>query len=201
MTHDGAPQARLQRRALQHRARAERFRVIAEGNRNQAARRALLALATDGDRIAHRIEASAGRVDTALAGLIHPAFRAAPHPYLLLTPKLEIANANAAYLSATMTALGDIVGARLFEVFPDNPKDPAADGVRKLGASLGRVLARGQADAMARQRYDVRRPDGVFEERWWQPINVPILDPKGVLVGLLHHVEDVTAAVKRAAVA
>lgn len=42
-----------------------------------------------------------------------------------------------AYLQATMTDRADIVGRRLFEVFPD---DPAADGVRNVRASLDRVV-------------------------------------------------------------
>ena len=48
---------------------------------------------------------------------------------------------------------------------------------------------------MAVQRYDIRDPDGKFVERHWQPINSPIHDSDGLLIYLLHHVEDVTADV------
>ncbi len=124
------------------------------------------------------------------------AFEATPHPYLLLTPKLDIAGANDAYLAATMTRRSDILGCALFDVFPDNPATPEADGVRNLSASLARVLSSGQAHRMERQRYDIRRPDGSFEERWWQPLNRPAFNDDGELALIIHHVEDITASVR-----
>ena len=51
----------------------------------------------------------------------------------------------------------------------------------------------GQPHAMAVQRYDIRDPQGQFVERHWQPINSPIHDRDGLLIYILHHVEDVTA--------
>jgi PAS domain-containing protein len=185
---------KLQRQARMAWDRAERFRAAAEG-RSQPARRILVDIATNAEDAAKNFEARAYWID-AISGAFRFAFEATPHPYLLLTPKLDIASANDAYLSVTMTRRNDIVGTGIFDVFPDNPADAAADGVRNLKASLVRVLDRGAADPMARQRYDIRRPDGLFEERWWQPINIPVFNGDRRLMGVLHHVEDVTAAVK-----
>ena len=55
------------------------------------------------------------------------------HPYLLLHPGpgLHIVDVNDAYARATMTSRSAIAGRSLFEVFPDNPADPSADGVRE----------------------------------------------------------------------
>ena len=75
-------------------------------------------------------------------------FEAAPALYLVLAPDLTIAAVSDAYLKATMTQRAAILGRDLFEVFPDNPDDPAADGTRNLRASLERVRAHGCADAM-----------------------------------------------------
>jgi hypothetical protein len=61
------------------------------------------------------------------------------------------------YLSATMTERTEILGRPLFDVFPDNPDDPTADGVAKLGASLERVAEHLHADTMDDQKYDIRR--------------------------------------------
>jgi serine phosphatase RsbU (regulator of sigma subunit) len=36
---------------------------------------------------------------------------------------------------------------------------------------------------------------GVFEERWWSPINTPVLGPDGQVAWIIHRVEDVTAFV------
>lgn len=100
-------------------------------------------------------------------------FAATPSPCLVLTPDLVIAEVNRAYLDATCRTREDLLGRHVFDAFPDNPADPAADGVRNLHASLRRVLATREPDSMALQRYDIPvmgRP-GVFEERWWSPIN------------------------------
>ena len=126
-------------------------------------------------------------------------FESAPGPYLILTPDLTIAAVNEAYLTATMTKREEIVGRGLFEVFPDNPDDPAATGVRNLRTSLDRVRERRAPDTMAVQKYDIRRPEsagGGFEERYWSPTNVPVFDAQGKLVYIIHHVEDVTEFVR-----
>ncbi|MHC4047362.1 PAS domain-containing protein [Bradyrhizobium sp. 23AC] len=126
-----------------------------------------------------------------------PEFDASPHPYMLLDPGpgLVIIDINDAYAAATLTSRAEIVGRSLFEIFPDNPDDPLADGVSNLYSSLRIVGETGRAHAMAIQRYDIRDPGGTFVERHWQPINSPIHDTTGHLVYLLHHVEDVTAQV------
>jgi hypothetical protein len=48
---------------------------------------------------------------------------------------------------------------------------------------------------MAIQRYDVRDHRGSFIERYWQLVNTPLFDDNGVLIALMHRVEDVTARV------
>ncbi|MBM3980080.1 MAG: PAS domain S-box protein [Planctomycetes bacterium] len=126
-------------------------------------------------------------------------FEAAPGPYLVLSPDLVIVAVNDAYLRATMTVRERIVGRPLFDVFPDNPADPGADGVRNLRASLDRVRAHLVPDAMAIQKYDIRRPEaagGGFEERHWSPLNTPVLRADGTLACVIHHVEDVTELVR-----
>ena len=122
-------------------------------------------------------------------------FESAPGLYLVMTPSFEIVATSDAYLRATMTTRGAILGRRLFDVFPDNPDDPSATGVRNLTTSLNRVLRDKRPDAMAIQKYDIRRPDsegGSFEERYWSPVNSPVLGPDGEVMYLMHRVEDVT---------
>jgi PAS domain S-box-containing protein len=127
------------------------------------------------------------------------AFNSAPGNYLLLSPDLTIVGVTDAYLRATKTLREEILGRPLFDVFPDNPDDPGADGVRKLRASLQRVLEQGRPDRMALQKYDIRRPPsegGGFEERYWSPLNTPVLDAQGALHSIIHWVEDVTELVR-----
>jgi signal transduction histidine kinase/ActR/RegA family two-component response regulator len=126
-------------------------------------------------------------------------FRSGPGLYLVLDPGLVIVDASDAYLAATLTARAEIVGRGIFEVFPDNPDDPAADGVSNLRASLELVRDRRVADTMAVQKYDIRRPSaegGGFEVRYWSPRNTPVLDGDGRLAYIVHRVEDVTEYVR-----
>jgi PAS domain-containing protein len=130
-------------------------------------------------------------------------FESAPHPYLLLDPRagLHIIDINDAYAQATMTMRKGVAGERMFDVFPDNPDNPAADGVSNLYASLRIAAETGKPHAMPVQRYDVRDPTGVFRERHWRPLNTPLVNGEGQLIYLLHHVEDVTAEVLAGAAA
>jgi PAS domain S-box-containing protein len=126
-------------------------------------------------------------------------FEAAPVPFLVLDRDLTIVAASDAYLAASMTVREQIVGRGVFEVFPDNPADPGATGTTNLRASLDRVLAWRVPDTMAVQRYDIRRPEadgGGFEERFWSPVNSPILDERGRVAYIVHRVEDVTEFVR-----
>ena len=126
-------------------------------------------------------------------------FEAAPGLYLVLTPDLKIAAVSDGYLRATMTQRQAILGRGIFEVFPDNPDDPTATGVSNLSASLERVLRDKTPDAMAVQKYDIRRPDaegGGFEERYWSPVNSPVFGPGGEVAYVIHRVEDVTEFVR-----
>ena len=126
-------------------------------------------------------------------------FEAAPNLYLVLSPDLIIVAASDAYCRATLTERNRIIGRHLFDVFPDNPDDPAATGVNNLRASLVRVLQFRRPDAMAVQKYDIRRPDsegGGFEVRFWAPLNAPVLNQAGEVTSIIHRVEDVTEMVR-----
>jgi PAS domain S-box-containing protein len=122
-------------------------------------------------------------------------FESAPGLYLILSRELNIVAVSDDYLRATMTSREEIIGRGLFDVFPDNPDDPAATGVSNLRASLNYVLQNRESHTMAVQRYDIRRPDGSFEERYWSPCNKPVIDNSNEISCIIHRVEDVTAFV------
>ena len=139
----------------------------------------------------------------ATALLKDPDFRAlfegAPGLYLVLTPDLRIVAASDAYLRATMTRREDILGRDLFDVFPDNPADPGATGVRNIRRSLETVLREGRPDTVPVHKHDIRRPKsegGGFEERYWTPINSPVLGADGKVAFIIHHAQDVTEFVR-----
>lgn len=131
--------------------------------------------------------------DEAIADRHRELCEAIPYPWLRLNRDLVILDANTSYLCATLTAHDQIVGADMFDAFPDNPSDQRADGVEKLSASLQGVLhTREPHIMMSPQRYDIRGGSGVWHERHWRPFNVPVLDHNGEVAAIIHHVEHVT---------
>jgi two-component system CheB/CheR fusion protein len=128
-------------------------------------------------------------------------FESAPGLYLVLRPEdFTIVAASDTYLHSMRTRREEILGRTLFDVIPDDPSDPDADGVRNLRASLEHVKATGRADVMAVQRYPVRRPagdGGQLEERWWSPVNSPVPGPTGEIAYIIHRVEDVTPFIRQ----
>ncbi len=125
-------------------------------------------------------------------------FESAPGLFLVLKPDFTIVAVSNAYLKATLTERGKILGRGLFEVFPDNPDDPQADGVRNLRASLERVLSHRTSDTMAVQKYDVQNPEtGLFEEKYWSPVNTPVVGAGNNVEFIIHRVEDVTEFIRQ----
>jgi signal transduction histidine kinase/DNA-binding response OmpR family regulator len=126
-------------------------------------------------------------------------FQSTPGLYLVLAPDFTIMAVTDAYLHATMTKREEILGRGVFDVFPDNPDDPSATGARNLRTSLQRVLQDKTSDAMAVQKYDIRKPESEgssFEERYWSPVNSPVLGPNGEVLYIIHRVEDVTGFIR-----
>ncbi|MET4702383.1 PAS domain S-box-containing protein [Constrictibacter sp. MBR-5] len=120
-------------------------------------------------------------------------FDAMPGKILVVTPdEYKIVAVTDDYAQAVMVERNALLGRPLFEVFPDDPNEPEADGVTNLRASLQRVAALRVTDVMNIQRYPVRGSDGVFQERFWLPRNKPVFDRAGNLIYLIHRVEDVT---------
>jgi PAS domain S-box-containing protein len=126
-------------------------------------------------------------------------FAALPGLYLVLTPSFVIVDGSDAYFQATMTKREEVIGRLVFDVFPDNPSDPNADGVKNLRASLENVLKYRKPHTMAIQKYDIRRPEaagGGFEERYWSPLNSPVFHANGEITYIINRAEDVTEFVR-----
>lgn len=122
-------------------------------------------------------------------------FTSLPGLYLVLSPDLRVVALSDAYEAATLQVREQMMGRYIFELFPDNPDAPSTTGTSDLYASLQRVLQHKKPDAMPVLRYDIPRPEsegGGFEERYWSPLNSPVVDADGAVVYIVHRVEDVT---------
>ena len=124
-------------------------------------------------------------------------FEASPTPFVVVSPPdWTIVAANDARLALTGATRAEQIGRKLFEAFPDDPCDAGADGVRNLSASLERVVATAATDVMAVQRYDIQDASGRFVERWWSPVNTPVMGEDGKVALVIHRVEEVTEVMR-----
>ena len=140
------------------------------------------------------------RPPPALAEL-DPVSQAVATPLLLLqadAPDFHIVDANEALMAVAGTRREDLVGRGYFErFFPDADHLDVATAAtgRSMRASFDRVLATRARDVMPVQRYDLTRPGGTPEERYWRPTNTPIFEADGRLSRLAQHLQDVTSVV------
>ncbi|WP_437916758.1 ATP-binding protein [Sorangium sp. So ce302] len=126
-------------------------------------------------------------------------FEGLPGNYVVLRPDFTIIAASDAFLRAANTRREELLGRNAFDAFPDNPDDLHATGTTNLRASFERVIQTGAPDSMAVQKYDIPRPEaegGGFEERYWSPLNSPLMGPDGKVAYIIHRVEDVTEFVR-----
>lgn len=113
-------------------------------------------------------------------------FADSPNAYLVMTPDLVIVNANDAYVALTGLSRDELASRYIFDVFPDNPDDPQATGVRNLSASFARARDHHRRDTLPLQRYDLC-VQGVWTMRFWYPDNWPVLDDDGAITAMIHH--------------
>lgn len=111
-------------------------------------------------------------------------------------PDFTIVAVSNDFVRTTGVPRAELVGRGFFERFPGSPIDPEFTGEQNMRASLEYVLQHKQPHSLPQQRYDIPNADGSFTEKYWQPLNVPVLDAAGNLLYLIHTADDVTSLVK-----
>jgi len=120
-------------------------------------------------------------------------FAASPNPYMVVDRELRYVEANPAYLATTGTTREQLIGKKVFELFPHDPSDVANAPARLLRDSFEKVLHTGERDVIAHIPYRVARvPGGEPEDRVWSATHTPILDADGRVELIVQHTQDVT---------
>jgi len=123
-------------------------------------------------------------------------FKVSPIPSLLIKanpPHFEMVEPNPAFCRTMGKSEDEIIGEKVFEVFPANPENGYSDGVETLRSSFEKVIITKKEHVMPRLRYDIPNRDlEVFQVRYWEPQNFPIFDDEGNVEFILHLVVDVT---------
>ncbi len=125
-------------------------------------------------------------------------FAALPDCYVVLSAALEVLVASDEYMTVTRTTPEEILGRRLFDVFPSH-LGSSEDTAANLLASLERVRRDRVRDTTAVWRYEIRLPSspvGEYEERFWSAVNTPVFDENGSLRWIIHQIEDMTEFIR-----
>jgi PAS domain S-box-containing protein len=128
-------------------------------------------------------------------------FQNLPGMFLILQPNADfmIEEVSEAYLRSTQTERSVMIGRPLFDVFPER-EDEGVPAMGNLRTSLERVIATRAPDTMDTLRYDLPVASdevGAMQERYWSPVNSPVLSANGDLLYIIHRVDDTTALVQR----
>ncbi|WP_426977238.1 PAS domain-containing protein [Pseudarthrobacter sp. O4] len=122
-------------------------------------------------------------------------FESSPAQYVVVNREFRIVAATDSVLEAGGRRREDIVGLLITDAYPDNPDNPDANGTEVLRSALQRVLDERTGHVLPIQRYDIE-VDGIFEERYFKPLNEPVLSADGEVEYIIHGVENVTESVK-----
>ena len=120
-------------------------------------------------------------------------FEEAPGLILVLNPSYTILAISDAYVEATYTKREDLVGKYFFDVFQDTKNTTA---VAETKASLEYVLKNKKSHVIPMLRMEIKNLAGVLEEKYWNPINKPILTKDNQVQFIVHIVKDLTEFVK-----
>ena len=85
----------------------------------------------------------------------------------------------------------EIIGRKLFQIFPNNPENTKEDSESSIYQSLLQALAHKKTFKTEAVRYDISTKDG-FRERYWNATAIPILHESGEVQYLVYEINDIT---------
>ena len=121
--------------------------------------------------------------------------------YAADAPRFTVLAVSDALVASVQRPREALVGRPLGEAFPADGAVPSSggSGLAMLRASLEEALRTRRAQRLSRQRYDLQHPDGRWEERYWDAVNIPVVGPDGAVRCVVHQTEDATARERAAA--
>ena len=117
-------------------------------------------------------------------------FAVVPTPCLLVDSAFRVVDCNAAHSAATGRSRAEVLGRDVFEAYPGNPASPGGTGEYEL--AMRTALSTGLVQRLPLVQYDIETAPGVFAERWWNIVVVPVHARAGHVSGLVNVVEDLT---------
>ncbi len=111
-------------------------------------------------------------------------------------PDYTIVDVTDDVLLFTKVEKENLIGKNLCDVFPDNPGDPNASGLKNLRNFLKQVISTKKPHHIEVQRYDVKNENGDFDELYWSCLNTPVLNKHGTVDYILHTSTNITEQIQ-----
>jgi PAS domain S-box-containing protein len=111
-------------------------------------------------------------------------------------PHFTILAVTESYLQVTGKKRNEVIGNKIFDVFPSNPHLSHDERKTDLNASLLQVILTKKNHHLPTHRYDIQNDVGFYEEQYWNISNTPLLDDEGNVSGIIHSVTEITQQVK-----
>ncbi|WP_018478299.1 PAS domain-containing protein [Pontibacter roseus] len=117
-------------------------------------------------------------------------FENIPEAIVVISPEFKILGATNKYLETTMRQREDIMGKHfLLEAYPDKDVPYEENPVR---ISIDKAIQNKQEEWLDVIRYDLAKPEGGYEIRYWEASHTPVLDADGNVAYLVQVTKDVT---------
>lgn len=150
--------------------------------------------------VARPVSARGRAIDPAMEPDYKKLLESAPGLFLVFDEDLRIVAASEEYLRASGTSRHDIMGRKAQVLFGNGREKEPGSIMKVLSASLERVRKTRMSDVMVVRKYDIRinRSAGSpVEERYWSPVNIPVMGHENEVRYIIHRVEDVTEIIQQ----
>ncbi|HEX8227160.1 MAG TPA: ATP-binding protein [Candidatus Saccharimonadales bacterium] len=125
-------------------------------------------------------------------------FEVLPDQYIAVLPDdpiFTIAAENESHAKLALVEREKTLGRPIFEVFPDISEKYKKTGVNDVMESFRRVIKTKLPDIMETIQFDLKRPDGTVETRYWRLIHYPLFNEDGTLSLIFQSTHDITGEV------
>jgi signal transduction histidine kinase/PAS domain-containing protein len=112
-------------------------------------------------------------------------------------PRFTVVAVNDAALAIVRRPRDDVVGRALEELFPGGGLGGSGrSDLTSVREALHAAIRTRAPQRVSRHRHDLARSDGQVEERYWDALSTPVVDPDGVVRHVILQADDVSARVR-----
>ncbi|WP_205502810.1 PAS domain-containing protein [Rufibacter psychrotolerans] len=124
---------------------------------------------------------------------LHELFVNIPEALVAIAPDYTVLEATDKYLGLVLRTREQLIGRNLLEAFPDSPVDADSKNGSILRQSIDRTFREKTVTYFEVLRYDIARPEGGYETRYWEASHTPVLDQDGNVKYIIRRTANVTA--------